>query len=186
MRKVILFNMITLDGFFEGQDGDIYWHITDEEFNEFAVQQTGTAGGLIFGRRTYELMAGYWPTEQAMQEDPQVAELMNSLPKYVFSTTLEQADWNNTRIIQGDLARAIGKLKSERGNDLFVFGSGDLTASLLREDLIDEYRLMLNPVALGHGTPMFKDLDGPRKFKLLWSRPFQSGNILLSYVPDRT
>jgi dihydrofolate reductase len=182
MKKVILFNMLTLDGFYEGPDGDIDWHNVDNEFNQFAIDQTGTAGGLLFGRRTYEMMAGYWPTPQGVQDDPEVAALMNSLPKVVFSRTLQQAGWNNTRIARGDLRDEIEKLKSEPGNDLFLFGSGELARSLINQDLIDEYRLMVNPVLLGRGTPLFSGLGHRRDLKLLSARPFRSGNVLLSYA----
>jgi dihydrofolate reductase len=182
MKKVILFNMLTLDGFYEGPGGDIDWHNTDEEFNQFAIQQTGTAGGLLFGRRTYELMAGYWPTPQAVGDDPEVAALMNSLPKVVFSRTLQEAGWNNTRIARGGLRAEIEKLKAEPGNDLFLFGSGELARALISQHLIDEYRLMINPVLLGRGSPMFSGLDRRRDLKLLSARPFRSGNVLLSYA----
>jgi dihydrofolate reductase len=181
MKKVILFNMLTVDGFFEGPGNDIEWHNVDEEFNQFAIEQTGTAGALLFGRRTYELMAGYWPTRQAVHDDPQVAGLMNSLPKVVFSHTLRKADWNNTRIASGDLKDEIAALKAEPGSDLFVFGSGELARSLINLDLVDEYRLMINPVLLGQGTPMFKDLGERHDLKFLAARPFRSGNILISY-----
>ncbi|MDD5371733.1 MAG: dihydrofolate reductase family protein, partial [Anaerolineaceae bacterium] len=130
MRKIILFNMITLDGFFAGPDGNIDWHKVDEEFNDFAVQQLHTAGGLIFGRVTYQLMAGYWPTPAAVHDDPIVADLMNTIPKTVFSRTLNQADWDNTRLVKTDAAGEVSRLKGEPGKDVFIFGSGNLASSL--------------------------------------------------------
>src|SRR3990172_3019412 len=158
MRKVILFNMVTLDGFFEGPNGEIDWHNVDEEFNEFAVDQVNTADGLIFGRVTYELMASYWPTPAAQADDPIVAEKMNTMPKIVFSRTLDKVEWNNTRLVKGDAAEEIAKLKQQPGRDLLIFGSADLASNLTNLGLIDEYRIMVNPVVLGKGNPLFKDI----------------------------
>jgi dihydrofolate reductase len=183
MRKVILFNMVTLDGFFEGPNGEIDWHKVDDEFNEFAIQQTGSAAGLIFGRKTYELMVSYWPTPQAETDDPQVTEIMNSIPKYVFSRTLEEAGWKNTRLIKEDAPAEIQKLKAEPGGDLFIFGSANLSASLLQKGLIDEIRVIVNPVVLGDGRTLFEDLPGKLELELLNSRAFRSGNVLLYYRP---
>ena len=100
MRKVILFNMVTLDGFFEGPNREINWHHVDEEFNEFAIDQLDSADGLLFGRVTYEMMASYWPTPAARTNDPIVAGKMNALPKFVFSRTLKKAEWNNTKLVK--------------------------------------------------------------------------------------
>src|SRR5258707_1452609 len=125
-RKVILFNLITLDGFLEGPKQDISWHNVDEEFNEFAIEQLETMGAIIFGRVTYGGMAGYWPTEIGLADDPVVAGKMNSIPKFVFSKTLDQADWSNTTLLNGDLAQEINRLKQQPGQDLFIFGSGRL------------------------------------------------------------
>src|SRR6185295_16248587 len=100
MRKVIFFNLTSVDGFFEGPDRDIAWHHVDEEFNDFAIQQTGEFGALLFGRVTYELMAGYWPTEAAKRDDPVIAGLMNNMPKVVFSKTPQKTEWENTRLVR--------------------------------------------------------------------------------------
>lgn len=181
MRKIILFNMITLDGFFAGPQGEIDWHQVDEEFNRFAIEQTGAAGGLIFGRATYELMASYWPTSAALADDPQVAEIMNSKPKFVVSRTLKQPAWQNTRLISANLAEEMHQLKQQAGNDLFVFGSANLAAGLINHGLIDEFRLMVNPVLLGSGRPLFQNLSQPQSLKFISSRPFQNGNVLLTY-----
>ena len=183
-RKVILFNMITLDGFFEGPNQDISWHNVDEEFNEFAIQQLDTIGAIIFGRVTYVGMASYWPTDLALADDPEVAGRMNSIPKLVFSQTLDKADWNNTRLIKGDIAAELTRLKQQPGKDLFIFGSGRLAASFTMLGLIDEYRLIVNPVVLGQGTPMFRGLSQPLKLSLLSTRVFKSGNVLLFYEPS--
>jgi len=184
-RKLVIFNMVTLDGFFEGPNQDISWHNVDQEFNEFAIAQLQTIGGILFGRVTYQGMASYWPTDAALSDDPVVAGLMNSLPKIVFSNTLDKAGWNNTTLIKGDIAHEVSKLKLQPGKDLFVFGSGNLTANLARLGLIDEYRLIINPVALGKGTPMFQGIAEKLKLKLLKTRVFDSGNVLLYYEPVR-
>jgi len=183
MRKVILFNMITLDGFFSGPNGEIDWHNVDQEFNEFAIEQLSTAGGLIFGRVTYEVMASYWPTPLAIEDDPVVAGKMNSIPKFVFSRSLRSADWENTRLIHRDAAGEILNLKQQPGGDLFIFGSANLAASLTRQGLIDEYRLMLNPVVLGDGRPLFDELDERLSLRLIKTKVFASGNVLLTYQP---
>jgi dihydrofolate reductase len=183
MRKIILFNMITLDGFFEGPNRDIGWHNVDEEFNEFAIDQLNSADGLIFGRVTYQLMAGYWPTELATTDDPIVAGLMNRIPKIVFSRTLEKVEWNNTRLVKEDVAGEISKLKQQTGKDLYIFGSADLASTFTELGLIDEYRIIVNPVVLGSGTPLFKDLNHKLNLKLLKTKTFKSGNVLLYYQP---
>jgi dihydrofolate reductase len=183
MRKVVLFNLITLDGFFEGPNRDINWHNVDEEFNEFAIEQTNSADGLIFGRVTYEMMASYWPTEMAITNDPIVARQMNSIPKIVFSRTLKKADWNNTRLVKDNAAEEISKLKQQPGKDLFIFGSAELAAGLANLGLIDEYRLIVNPVILGSGRPLFTGVNPTIHLNLIKTKTFRNGNILLYYQP---
>jgi dihydrofolate reductase len=181
MRQVIIFNMVTLDGFFDGPGRDIGWHNVDAEFNEFAIAQLDTVGGLLFGRVTYEGMASYWPTPVAIQNDPEVAGKMNRVPKYVFSKTLDKADWQNTTLIKGDAAGEVAKLKQQPGQDLFIFGSAEFAAHLLAMGLIDELRVMVNPILLGSGTPLFRGLHQRIPLKLLAAQPFRSGNVLLRY-----
>ena len=183
MRKVILFNMVTLDGFFEGPNGGIDWHNVDEEFNEFAVEQLGTIGMILFGRVTYQGMASYWPTPLAIENDPVVAAQMNSFPKIVISRTLDKAEWNNTRLIKDHVAEEIAKLKQQPGKDLAIFGSANLTASLMHMGLVDEFRIMVNPIILGQGTPLFKGVNEKNNLKLLKTRVFRNGNVLLYYQP---
>jgi len=185
MRKLFAFNMVTLDGFFEGPNQDISWHNVDEEFNQFAIEQTSSVDTILFGRKTYEGMASYWPTEAAIKDDPAVAGLMNSLPKIVFSRTLQKAEWNHSRLIKDNIAEEILKLKRQPGKEIAVFGSADLLSTLIRMDLIDEHRIMVNPVVLGSGTPLFKDVKEQFNLKLIRSRIFDSGNVLLYYQPDR-
>src|SRR5579864_8441391 len=135
MRKVFLFMMITLDGFFEGPDHSIDWHNVDEEFNEFAIDQLNEVDTLLFGRVTYEGMASFWPTPFALENDPVVAGKMNEVPKVVFSTTLDKAEWNNTRLVKEHIAEEVSKLKQQQGRDVAIFGSSDLTVSLLEMGL---------------------------------------------------
>ena len=182
MRNLIMFNLITLDGYFEGPNKwDIGWHQVDGEFNDFSIEQLSKAGGLIFGRVTYQGMASYWSTPKALQDDPIVADKMNSITKYVFSTTLDKAEWNNTQLIKGDAVEEITRLKNQAGNNLLLFGSADLARSFTKNCLIDEYRLMVNPVILGKGEPLFTKNGSTLKFKLLDTRVFRNGNVLLSY-----
>jgi dihydrofolate reductase len=185
MRKVIMFNMVTLDGFFAGPNGEIDWHNVDGEFNEFAIDQLGSADGLLFGRVTFQMMASYWPTEAATTDDPIVAGKMNALPKVVFSRTLVKAEWSNSRLVKGNVAEEITKLKQQPGKDLLLFGSADLASTLTRLGLIDEYRVMVNPVVLGSGKPLFKDVHQRFGLKLEKTKTFRNGNVLLYYQPDR-
>jgi dihydrofolate reductase len=184
MSKIILFNMISLDGFFAGLNGDINWHRVDEEFNEYAIEQLHTADGLIFGRMTYQLMASYWPTPAGLQDDPIIAEMMNTLPKIVASRTLEAAEWSNTRLIKANVVEEFRRLKQQPGRDLFVFGSANLSTTLIQHDLIDEYRLIVNPVVLGSGEALFQDIHQPLHLKLLKTKSFRNGNVLLLYQPE--
>ena len=180
-----MFNLITLDGYFEGiHKWDIDWHQVDDEFNEFAIEQLNLADGLIFGRVTYQGMASYWPTPTAIESDPIVAARMNSIRKYVFSKTLDKAEWNNTQLINGDAIEELNRMKGETGNELFIFGSANLSSTFTRHNLIDEYRVIINPIVLGEGVPLFKEEDGNLKFKLLNTRIFHNGNVLLYYAPD--
>ena len=186
MQKVIMFNLITLDGYFEGVNKwDIAWHQVDDEFNDFSIEQLNDAGGLIFGRVTYQGMASYWPTAKAIEDDPRVAKLMNSIQKYVFSNTLDRAEWNNTQIIKGDASSGLKELKQQNGKELFIFGSAELSSAFTRDHLIDEYRLIVNPIILGAGNPLFKQSDGMLKLKLGSMKTFHNGNVLLYYQPER-
>ncbi len=175
--------MVSLDGFFEGKDHDLSWHNTDEEFNQFAIDQIGEVDALIFGRKTYDLMAGYWPSSEAVKDDPQVANLMNTLPKIVFSKTLKEVEWSNTRLIKDNDEEEIIKLKKEKGKDIAIFGSNNLSVNLIKLGLIDEFRIMLNPVVLGDGNRLFKGIEYKLNLKLVKTREFKNGNSLLCYQP---
>lgn len=185
MRRVILFNMVTVDGFFAGPNGEIDWHRVDEEFNEFAAEQLDTAGGLIFGRVTFQLMASYWPTDGVIKDDPIIAAKMNGIPKIVFSRTLQKVEWNNTKLVKENAAGEISRLAQQPGKDLFIFGSADLASTLTPLGLIDEYRIIVNPVVLGTGKPLFKGVQQKFDLKLVKNKLFKNGNILLYYQPAK-
>jgi dihydrofolate reductase len=185
MRKIIFFMLTSLDGYFEGPGRDISWHNVDEEFNEFAIEQLNTVDTLLFGRVTYEMMASYWPTPAAKTNDPVVAEKMNATPKLVFSRTLEKAQWQNTRIIKNNFAEEMQKLKKQSGKDMIILGSSDLAVTFIRQGLIDEYRIMINPLALGAGKALFKGIKGKLDLKLIKTQTFKNGNVLLYYEPAK-
>jgi dihydrofolate reductase len=184
-RRVLFFMMVSANGFYERARWEIDWHVTDAEFNDFAIAQLDSVDTLLFGRVTYEGMASYWPTPEAVGDDPEVARRMNALRKIVFSRTLDRAEWNNTSVVRGDAAERVGELKREPGKDAILMGSSDLAVALADRDLIDEYRLMVAPVALGHGKPVLDGLDRDLRLQLHDVRRFANGNVLLSYRPDR-
>ena len=184
MRKLVVFNHVTLDGFFAGINGDMSWaHKDDAEWNAFAAENASGGGQLIFGRITYELMAGFWPTPYAIENIPVVAERMNNLPKVVFSRTLDQTSWNNTKLVKGDIAAEIRKMKKEPGEGMAILGSGSVVSQLAQEGLIDEYQIVVNPVVLGKGRTMFDGIKGKLTLKLTKTRAFGNGNVLLCYEP---
>jgi len=178
MRKLVMWNMVTLDGYFEGTNKwDIDWHnyAWGEELEQLSTDQLQSADMLLFGRVTYQGMAAHWPAETG-----EIAEFMNQIPKLVFSRTLQTADWNNTRIAQ-DAVAEVKRLKEQPGKDLFVFGSADLSASLMQHGLIDEYRLGLTPILLGSGNALFKPLPNSVPLRLLEARALKTGCVILRY-----
>jgi dihydrofolate reductase len=183
MRKIIVSEMVSLDGFFARPDGDLDWHVVDDEFNAFARKQLDEMDTLLFGRVTYEGMASYWPTEAALADDPEIAAAMNRLPKVVFSRTLNALEWSNSQLARGDIAEEIRRLKAQPGKDMAIFGSGEIVSALTRKGLIDEYRLFVCPVVLGSGKPLFARLSDTLNLRLLNSQPFASGVVLLYYRP---
>ena len=184
MRKIFSFITTTLDGYYEGPGGEFDWPIADEEFSEFSLDQLDEVDTLLFGRVTYQGMAEYWPTPAAQKDDPEIAPRMNRISKIVISRTLDQAGWTNTRLIKDNVRAELSKLKQLPGKDIAIFGSSGLTVSLLQWGLIDELRIMVNPVALGDGKSVFRTAAERIHLKLLKARPFKSGNVLLSYRPD--
>jgi dihydrofolate reductase len=183
MRKLGVFNLVTLDGYFSGQGGDISWHRVDPELHEYAEKNATSGNTLLFGRVTYELMAGYWPSPEALKDDPVIAKGMNSSSKIVFSRTLKKAAWANTRLVKNDMLEEVRKLKQQSGSDLTILGSGSIVAQLAQAGLIDEYQILLNPVVLGKGTTLFEGVESKLTLKLTRTRTFGNGNILLCYEP---
>jgi dihydrofolate reductase len=184
MRKLVVFNHVTLDGYFTDMNGDMSWaHSDDAEWNAFVADNARGGGVLVFGRITYDLMTSYWPTPLAIENDPVVAERMNNLPKVVFSRTLDKASWNNTKLVNGDPAPEIRKMKQEPGEDMVIFGSGSIVSQLAQEGLIDEYQIVVNPIVLGKGRTMFDGIKEKLTLKLTKTRSFGNGNVLLCYEP---
>ncbi len=181
MRKVIAWNLISLDGFFEGpKKWDLDWHlyVWGEELERLSLEQLASADALLFGRVTYQGMAEYWTTAEG-----EIADGMNRIPKVVFSNTLDRADWNETTLVKGRAEDEVVRLKQQPGKNLFVFGSADLCASLLRRGLIDEVRLGVVPVVLGDGTPLFKPAPERIRLELVEASPLSSGCVVLRYRP---
>ena len=186
MQKLVVFNQMSLDGYFTDANGDMSWahkDPQDAEWNTFVAENAKGGGVLVFGRVTYELMAGFWPTPKAAKSMPDVAERMNGLPKVVFSKTMDKASWNNTRLVKGDMAWEVRKMKKEPGGDMAILGSGSIVAQLAEAGLIDEYQIVVNPIVLGTGRTMFEGIKGKVTLKLTKTRAFGNGNVLLSYEP---
>jgi len=184
MRKLIVFNQVSIDGYFTDADGDMSWaHKQDAEWNAFVAENARSGGELLFGRITYELMKSYWPTPAAAKAAPVVAEQMNNLPKIVFSKTLDKASWNNTKLVGGDLAAEIRKMKNKPGEQMVIMGSGTIVSQLTAEGLIDEYQIVVNPIVLGKGRTMFEGIKRKLNLKRTKTRSFGNGNVLLCYEP---
>ncbi|HXF49662.1 MAG TPA: dihydrofolate reductase family protein [Verrucomicrobiae bacterium] len=184
MRKLAVFNNVSLDGYFTDQNNDMSWaHRDDPEFNTFTAENAKGEGVLVFGRKTYDLMAGFWPTPIAAQMMPEVAEGMNRMPKVVFSRTMDKAAWKNTTLVKSDPAGAVRKMKKEGGLDMVILGSGSIVAQLAGEGLIDEYQFVVVPVILGGGRTMFEGLKKRLNLKLVRSHTFRNGNVFLCYEP---
>jgi dihydrofolate reductase len=175
---------VTLDCYFTDAGSDMSWaHKQDAEWDEFVAGNASGGGVLVFGRTTYDLMAGFWPTPHALQMMPVVAERMNNLPKIVFSRKMTEAAWNNTTLIKGDIVAAMRKLKQEPGEDMAIMGSGTIVAQFAAAGLIDEYQLVVHPIALGGGRTLFDGLKEKLELKLTKTRAFKNGNVLLCYGP---
>ncbi|HEY9481207.1 MAG TPA: dihydrofolate reductase family protein [Candidatus Paceibacterota bacterium] len=183
MRKLIMWNVVSLDGYFEGEKNwDLNFHslVWGKELEDFSIEQLKTADMLVFGEVTYKGMADYW--SKAEGEDTVTAGYMNSIRKIVCSPTLEKAEWNNTTIVR-DAVLEIPKLKQEGNGNMFVFGSSILSESLMNAGLFDEYRLVIVPVFLGKGRHLFKSGLKYQKLTLLETKPLSTGGVILTYAP---
>ena len=187
MRKLIVFNHVSLDGYFTDAKGDMSFarnEVQDAEWDAFVASNASGGGMLVFGRITYELMASFWPTPFAIENMPVVAQQMNNLPKVVFSRTLDKVSWNNTKLIRADIADEIRKMKQESGDDMVIFGSGTVISQLAQFGLIDEYQIVVDPVVLGKGRSMFDGMKEKLPLKLKKTHTFGNGNVLLCYEPS--
>jgi dihydrofolate reductase len=192
MRKIILFMLLSLDGYFEGKNHDISWHNVDDEFNKFVIEQLKETDLLLFGRRMYQLMETSWPKAardpNTSKENLEVANLMNNVNKIVFSRTLDKIDenenWKNVKLVRELDPDKIRRLKEQTGKVIWVGGS-ELAVSFIKAGLIDEFRFMINPVVIGDGTTIFKGIDSKLNLELIKARTFRSGNVLLYYQPSR-
>jgi dihydrofolate reductase len=183
MRKLSMFNFVTLNGFYKGLNEDTNWHRHGGEEAEYSVESLKPGNVLLFGRVTYEMMAGFWPTPTAAENFPEVAEGMNKAEKIVFSRTLRKAEWQNTKVIKENIGEEIRQMKKLSGKDMTVLGSGSIITQFAEQGLIDEYQIMIDPVVIGKGTPVFNNIKHELDLKLISTRTFKSGVVLLCYQP---
>lgn len=179
-----MWNVITLDGYFEGkQNWDLSFHnlVWGQELEKLSFEQLQSADYLIFGRVTYEGMAAYWTNVKAEREEQVVAKLMNSIPKIVFSKTLKSAEWNNTTIVNENAEEAIMALKKQNGKDMYVFGSANLSETFINANLFDEYRICIAPAILGSGRPLFRQGIGALNLSLMSTQQLLTGGVVLKY-----
>ena len=183
MRKIVLMMSVSVDGFFEGRDGQLDWHLVDDELHTHFNEQLGAMAAFLNGRVSYEMMAEFWPTADADPDTPgpmvEFARIWRDMPKLVFSRTLERADWNAV-VLRDVVPEQIRELKEQPGGDM-ALGGADLAASFQRHDLIDEYRLYVHPVVLGQGRPLFPPSDTRISLQLAETRTFGNGVVLLRY-----
>ena len=180
MRKLIMWNIMTLDGYFEGnQNWDLSFHnvIWGQELEKLSIEQLHSADYLVFGRVTYEGMAAYWTKEQG-----EIADLMKRIPKLVFSKTLKSADWNNTTLIKENASAEISKFKEQGGRDMYVFGSADLSETFINDNLFDEYRIGIASVILGSGRPLFRQGIASKNLSLVSTQQLLKGGVILKYT----
>jgi dihydrofolate reductase len=184
MRRITVFNSVTLDAYFTGANGDMSWaHKSDPEWDAYVADNTHGESVLLFGRVTYDMMAGFWPSPHAAEAFPVVAQKMNETEKVVFSRTLKKAPWQNTRVVNGDITAQVRKMKGEPGPDMTILGSGTIVAQLTDAALIDEYQVIVNPIVLGNGRTMFDGVKEMVKLRLTKTRTFKNGNLLTVYEP---
>jgi len=185
MPELSVFNSVSLDGYFTDDNNNYsFAHegATDPEVMKFTKGNAQGANALIFGRVTYDLMSAWWPTPAAAKAMPEISEGMNKAPKYVFSRTLDAADWSNTTVLKGDPAAEMARLKQTPGPDMTILGSGTIVAQLTAAGLIDDVQLMVCPVLLGAGKSMFAGVTGKPRWTLSRSRTFKNGRVFLAYT----
>jgi dihydrofolate reductase len=186
MQKLLVFNLISVDGYFTGVGNDLNWShnpAPDPEWDAFVAGNASGGGTLLFGRVTYDMMASFWPTDQAKQLFAVVAEGMNSMKKLVFSRSQDTLPWKNTEVLKGDIVEQVRKLKEQPGKGIAILGSGSIVAQLAPSGVIDEYQMVITPVALGGGRTMFEGMTAKLPLTLTKSRSFANGNVVLCYEP---
>jgi dihydrofolate reductase len=185
MRKLNCFLHVSADGYFTGPGGDLSWtrHDQDPEYKQFADENARRDSVLVFGRVTYQMMASFWPSTMALEREPAMAEKMNASTKVVFTRSLSEATWNNTVLVKGDAVEEMRKLKQQPGPDLVILGSGSLVRQLGEAGLVDEFQLLITPVALGAGRTLFEGIAKKLELAHVSTRTFQNGKVLLVYKP---
>jgi len=183
MGKLSVFNFASLNGFYKDVNNGIGWHRHEGEEVQFSVDSLSAENILLFGRVTYDMMASFWPTQQAIENLPQVADGLSKAEKIVFSNTLKTAGWGNTRVMNGDIAAKIKALKQTSAKDLTILGSGSILTQFAEAGLIDTYQFMIDPVALGDGGTMFRGIKHTLNLKMISHRTFNTGTVLLTYHP---
>lgn len=182
MATISAFTFISMDGYYKDLNDSIDWHSHEGEESAFSAESLQTGNILLFGRKTYEMMRSFWSTSMAAEAFPEVAAGMNKARKLVLSTTLTDSDWNNTQILGSDPLSELKDLKNSTNTNITLLGSGSVLAQLASAELLDNCQIMIDPVALGGGTPIFQGLTAPQRFRLSDHRIFRSGTVLLTYV----
>lgn len=185
MRRLSAFLHVSADGYFAGPNGDLSWahHEQDPEYKAFADENARRDSVLLFGRVTYQMMAGFWPSPMALEREPLMAKRMNETNKVVFSKTLDSAAWNNTKLLKGDAVDEARSLKQQDGPDLVILGSGTIVKTLAQAGLVDEFQLLITPVVLGAGRTTFEGIATKLELQLVSTRAFGNGKVLLCYKP---
>jgi len=190
MRHLIFFMHTSLDGFVAGPKGEMDWIKLDEAMFDFVATMTDQADTALYGRVTYEMMQSYWPEAgdqpNASKHDKVHSNWYNNVSKVVLSKTMQETGLHNTKVIADHLSANINKLKQQAGKHILIFGSPRASRSLLNEGLIDEFWLFVNPIILGQGMPLFKDVTGTTKLNLVESKTFECGVIALHYEKSQT
>jgi dihydrofolate reductase len=182
MRKLTMFNNVSLDGCFTDDNGDMSWaHSQDAEWPRFTAENAGGEAEFLFGRKTWQMMASFWPTPHARQTMPAVAKAMNEARKSVFSRTLDRVDWQNSRLVKGDLVSEVKRMKSEAGPGLLIMGSGEIVAQLTKAGLIDSYQIVTVPIVIGAGRRLFEGVTSRPRLRLTNTRSFSNGNVVSWY-----
>lgn len=190
MKKIIAFEWLSLDGYIGGPNGETDWFVWDEEVGIAAKKVQSKTDTLLFGRTTYDIMANYWPTSASASEDPVITDFMNDTNKIVFSKTLEKVDpiitgWKNTRLVNEITPEQIKKIKQQADKNILIYGSGSIVSQLMKSGLIDEYQIMINPVILGSGKPLFQNIEEKLTLKVIRIKRFKCGNVMITYQTEK-